>query len=280
MRVLHGPLVGLRDADDVEQLDGPRRAPACVEILVRPDHLDDLLADPLHRVQRRQRVLEDHRDPLAADRPSSSCRRTDELGPATVADRVILADFGSRPIRPRNVTDLPEPDSPTTPTISPVADVEVDAANGLDVAVHRSGSETRKSRSASTGVSTGISRPRPAASGRCVAQAVADEVDADRDREQQRHAGNTASHQLPATSARSASAQQVAERRLTSTGCGPKPKKLQRRLADDGGDDRSGERDEDRTDEFGRRWRKMIRPLVAPSGARASMNSRSFSDST
>ena len=34
---------------------------------MRPDHLDDLIADAVDRVQRRHRILEDHRDALAAD---------------------------------------------------------------------------------------------------------------------------------------------------------------------------------------------------------------------
>jgi hypothetical protein len=36
-------------------------------VIVRPDLLGDLLADPVHRIQRGHRVLEDHGDPGAAD---------------------------------------------------------------------------------------------------------------------------------------------------------------------------------------------------------------------
>ena len=39
---------------------------ALVDLLVRLDRLDDLLADPVHRVQRRHRILEDHPDLVAA----------------------------------------------------------------------------------------------------------------------------------------------------------------------------------------------------------------------
>ena len=53
---------------------GARRC-ALVDVLVRADRLDDLLADPVDRVQRRHRVLEDHRDLVAAVRPASPPRR-------------------------------------------------------------------------------------------------------------------------------------------------------------------------------------------------------------
>src|SRR5919198_1544281 len=39
---------------------------ALVRLLVRDDGLDDLVADRVHRVQRRHRVLEDHRDLVPA----------------------------------------------------------------------------------------------------------------------------------------------------------------------------------------------------------------------
>ena len=44
--------------------------------------------------------------------PTSCC-------PSTIAEPVMIADGGSRPITPRNVTLLPEPLSPTMPTSSP-----------------------------------------------------------------------------------------------------------------------------------------------------------------
>ena len=46
---------------------------------VRPDRLDDLEADRVDRVQRRHRLLEDHRDLLAADAPHGGPLEADEL---------------------------------------------------------------------------------------------------------------------------------------------------------------------------------------------------------
>jgi hypothetical protein len=49
------------------------RARACApRAHVQPQHLGDLVADGEHRVQRGHRLLEDHRDVLAADRASRS----------------------------------------------------------------------------------------------------------------------------------------------------------------------------------------------------------------
>ena len=115
-----------------------RCAAAFGSVLVRLDHLDDLDADLVHRVERRQRILEDHRDPLAADvRMQLVGRRRPARLPPTLAEPEIFADFGSSPIRPRNVTDLPEPRLADDADHLAVADVEVDAANRLDIAVHR-----------------------------------------------------------------------------------------------------------------------------------------------
>ena len=58
---------GVGDADRVEQLDRRARAPRPRRCrAVGPDRLDDLVADPVDGVERGHRVLEDHRDPLAA----------------------------------------------------------------------------------------------------------------------------------------------------------------------------------------------------------------------
>jgi hypothetical protein len=50
--VLARPLVGLRDADRVEQLDGLQRCLPLGDRLVGQDHLDDLIADAVHGVER------------------------------------------------------------------------------------------------------------------------------------------------------------------------------------------------------------------------------------
>ena len=85
-------VVGLRDADQVEQLDGPAAGLPVVDVLVRLDHLGDLVADLVHRVQRGQRVLEDHRELLAPDAAlDSSCRAPSSSWPRNFAEPVIVA---------------------------------------------------------------------------------------------------------------------------------------------------------------------------------------------
>ena len=60
--VVVDPPRGARDADRREQVDGTRVRGAAREPLVRAQHLLDLPADLVDRVQRGHRVLEDHRD--------------------------------------------------------------------------------------------------------------------------------------------------------------------------------------------------------------------------
>ena len=67
---------------------GPRRLG---HVAVRADHLDDLIADAVDGVQRRHRILEDHRDVLAADvaqlvvaRARSRSRPSNRTEPAIV----------------------------------------------------------------------------------------------------------------------------------------------------------------------------------------------------
>ena len=106
-----GPGRRLRDADEVEQLDGPVAAPPVVRHLwCGLDHLGDLVADRCTgfsadsgswkiiaiRLPRTLRC-----DLLARRRPAP--------GPAPWPSPSILAVFGSRPMTARNVTDLPEP---------------------------------------------------------------------------------------------------------------------------------------------------------------------------
>ena len=90
---------------------------------VLEQHLGDLGADRDGRVQRGQRVLEDHRHVRAAQpaqrrgrsRRAAPARRTGPTrSPATPRS-------GSRPMIASEVTDLPQPDSPTRPIVSPGA---------------------------------------------------------------------------------------------------------------------------------------------------------------
>ena len=92
------------------------------DVLVQPDRLDQLVPDRVHRVQRGHRVLEDHRDVVAADlahsatsTPSVSRFSPPKIAsPLEVAFRLLL-----RPMIVRQVTLLPQPDSPTMPSVFP-----------------------------------------------------------------------------------------------------------------------------------------------------------------
>ena len=67
VRVLAGALLRRRNADELEHLDGavPRVAPAHARVHARD--FGDLVADGEDRIERRHRLLEDHRDAIAAD---------------------------------------------------------------------------------------------------------------------------------------------------------------------------------------------------------------------
>ena len=67
VRVVVHATVRLRDADQPEQVDGPLGRRLLGDVLVRLDHLDDLPADLVLRMQAGQRVLEDHADLGATD---------------------------------------------------------------------------------------------------------------------------------------------------------------------------------------------------------------------
>ncbi len=79
------------DAHLVQQLDRAlaRRAPG--ETAVQLQHLLELVADGEHRVQRRHRLLEDHRDLGAADVAQLPRRQRREVAPAE-ADLAALVD--------------------------------------------------------------------------------------------------------------------------------------------------------------------------------------------
>ena len=69
VRVVVDPAVRLRDADPVEHLDGAAPGRALGRVRVHPVGLDDLRAHREVGVQRRERVLEDHRHVAAAELP-------------------------------------------------------------------------------------------------------------------------------------------------------------------------------------------------------------------
>ncbi len=93
--------------------------------LVQPDRFGDLLADREDRIQRRHRLLEDHRHVGAAHRAhgrSCACARSSARRRAREIDRPDVMrppPCSTRRMSDSAVTDLPEPDSPTMASVSP-----------------------------------------------------------------------------------------------------------------------------------------------------------------
>jgi hypothetical protein len=56
-----------RNADEIQQLDGPHPGGAATDPFVQADRFDDLGTYGIDRIQRRHRFLKDHRDVVAAD---------------------------------------------------------------------------------------------------------------------------------------------------------------------------------------------------------------------
>ena len=66
MRVFPGPLLWVWDANHLQQLYRPLQGLALTVAPMHPQPFSDLLANAVDRVQRGQRVLEDHRYLVAA----------------------------------------------------------------------------------------------------------------------------------------------------------------------------------------------------------------------
>ena len=124
VRVVVDALRGGRDAGVLQQADG---APARLGLAHRQVRAgwSRSVAGPIgvERVQRGQRVLEDRADLAAADVAhrlvAAGCRCAGL--PAGSAPPATRPGGSSRPMMAAPVSDLPAPDSPTTPRISPGA---------------------------------------------------------------------------------------------------------------------------------------------------------------
>ena len=92
-----------------------------VHAQVEPQRLGDLAADPHDRVERGHRVLEDHGDLGAPHvRAARSGTASSGPGPRSAPTRSgPRPSRGSRPMIERESTVLPEPDSPTMPSVLP-----------------------------------------------------------------------------------------------------------------------------------------------------------------
>ena len=90
-----------------------------VQVLVDLQRLGELVADGEDRGQRRHRVLEDHAELAAADLRQLPVVEPDQLAPVQGDRAGHRGVSGSRPMTASEVADLPEPDSPTMPSVRP-----------------------------------------------------------------------------------------------------------------------------------------------------------------
>ena len=99
----------------------PRR-PAC-RVPVHPQRLGDLPADGQHRIEARHRLLEDHRDVVAADLAHLALGELQQILALEADPRRRCLPGGSGISRRIDieVTDLPQPDSPTMASVSPAS---------------------------------------------------------------------------------------------------------------------------------------------------------------
>ena len=162
VRVLVEAVVGLGNADEAEELDGaaPRlraaRPSACrrrTSVICRPMRH--------RRVQRGHRVLEDHRDGVAADGGQGLVGGADEVAGRGSGSRRAVTSPGGRGDRPRSawtVTLLPLPLSPTIGEHLAAGEREADVAHGVDVARVGVEDDARGSRTSRMGsISAGAS---------------------------------------------------------------------------------------------------------------------------
>ena len=130
---------GLRDADHLQQLDRALRRGLLVHLQVQLERLGDLAPDRQHRVERRHRLLEDHRDLVAADVPDLVLVHLEEV---FALEEDLAADDLARRVRDQP-QDRERADALAAAALADEAerlarlDVVGDAVDGLDDALFR-----------------------------------------------------------------------------------------------------------------------------------------------
>ncbi len=110
----------LGDADQRQHLHRPLLRVLARQTLMQPQGLADLAPDGQHRVERGHRLLEDHADGVAADAAHLALGQAEEVA-ALEPDRAgePRRRLGQSRRIDIEVTDLPQPDSPTIASVSP-----------------------------------------------------------------------------------------------------------------------------------------------------------------
>jgi hypothetical protein len=156
-----GGLRRLRQPDRVEQLDGRRRRRRPVRRRAVDQHrLGDLVADAHGGVDRRHRLLEHHRDVLAADLRQLPLARGDQV---VVGAHQPDGAASGEPFRQQTeiasaVSDLPEPDSPISPTRSPARMVKSTSSTSLRSRTTTSSPRTVRTSAAVSGPASAAAR--------------------------------------------------------------------------------------------------------------------------
>ena len=123
VRILPGPALRRGDPHRPQPVHGPLMRPPPGGSLVHLGHLGQLPAHPQGRVQRGHRVLEHHGQPGAQQRLAArgSAAPAPPGPPSSTRAARATPGWGTSPAIPAAVRLFPEPDSPTMPTISPLA---------------------------------------------------------------------------------------------------------------------------------------------------------------
>jgi hypothetical protein len=126
VRVVIDALAGVGDADELEHLDRALAGLSLGDLVVDPVGLDDLRADGVVGVQRRERVLKimDIFEPRKR-RTSSSLALTSSWPSSQISPEMRARVPLCSPRTAWLVTDLPEPDSPTMPIVWPRSTVKL-----------------------------------------------------------------------------------------------------------------------------------------------------------
>jgi hypothetical protein len=133
MRVVTEARVRLRNSDTVEELCRPRVCSLAGHVEVRLERLPDLTSDRQHGIQRRHRILEDHRDLATADATQRAVALPDEVLPleqrAAIGDAPVARE---QPEDRQRSHALPAAGFANDPERLASGDLESDAVHGVD----------------------------------------------------------------------------------------------------------------------------------------------------
>ena len=121
-----------RHADQLQQLADARRRPRPLARRVQDDRLADLVADPLDRVERVQRALEDDRHPRPAHRAQPARLHREHVLALEQHLAGHLRPAGQQPQERRGEARLAAARLARQPERLARAELEVDAAHGLE----------------------------------------------------------------------------------------------------------------------------------------------------